>query len=168
MKLREALRILGQPTPADDAPLTVFLVCGYNSLHLATFLTAELRMAMPARAVRLSTGLFGDLHGSLADASRSGCSAIALSIEWQDLDPRLGLRRLGGWSSDSHGDILASVATSLEQLAAGIQIAANRAPVAVSLPTLPLPPLAYTPARTKRRDRPGTEGPRRSLRVGAS
>lgn len=145
MKLSEAMRIASQPVRGDAVRFNVFLVSGYNPLHLATFLKAELRIAMPDRAVELCTGVFGDPHGNLKKAAHSECSAIALSIEWQDLDPRLGLRRLGGWSPGSYGDILTTAAESLKRLSPEICSAANQAPVVISLPTLPLPPVAYTP-----------------------
>ncbi len=65
-------------------------------------------------------------------------------LEWADLDPRLGLRQTGGWSPALLPDLLESFDGQAARLQAAVERAADDAPVAVCLPTLPLPPIAFT------------------------
>ena len=140
MKLIEALQII-KDGPGPEAPvLRLFLGCGFTPLHLTTFLKAHLRRRNPAARVEIETGLFGDLPGNLERASRSSPQGVALVIEWSDLDARLGLRQLGGWAPDSIPELVQSAATAASRLEAGIQRLSGACPVAVGLPTLPLPP----------------------------
>ncbi len=140
MKLIEALAIL-KDGPGPEAPaLPFFLACGFTPLHLATFLKAHVQKRNPAARVEIETGLFGDLPGNLDRASRSSAHGAAVVIEWPDLDPRLGLRQLGGWDPDSLPELIQSAAAAASRLEAGIRRLAGACPMAVSLPTLPLPP----------------------------
>ena len=66
-------------------------------------------------------------------------------VEWADLDPRLCLRQTGGWSPAGLPDILDSFEGQAERFQAAVERAAADGPVAVCLPTLPLPPVAFTP-----------------------
>ena len=61
-------------------------------------------------------------------------------IEWPDLDPRLGLRRLGGWRPPDIADILECAERALERLKLELGSASSTKPVACCPPTLPLPP----------------------------
>lgn len=145
MKLIDALEVLKRSI-ADDAPETkVYLACGFTPLHLRTFLAAQLRIRLPRRRVGISTGLFGDLTGNIERLEPSGVHALAVVIEWGDLDPRLGIRTLGGWRPSNLPDI----AESAEQAAARLQRVllkvARLVPTVVCMPTLPLPPLFWTP-----------------------
>lgn len=145
MKLAEALRIV-QSRPAGDAEkFTVYIACGILPLHLTTFLTAHLSERLPARAIEIQTGLYGDLPGNLTQLATSLAHAGAALIEWSDLDPRLGLRRLGGWGPSVLPDIQANVQQSLDQLLPLLEAATSSVPIALSLPTLPLPPISYQP-----------------------
>ena len=145
MKLIDALEVLKRSV-ADDAPETkVYLACGFTPLHLQTFLAAQLRIRLPRRRVGITTGLFGDLTGNIERLEPSGVHALAVVVEWGDLDPRLGIRRLGGWRPSNLPDI----AESAEQAAARLQrvlLKVSRlVPTVVCMPTLPLPPLFWTP-----------------------
>ena len=50
---------------------------------------------VPAAAVEFNSGLFGDLVGNLERLRPEEHDALAVVIEWPDLDSRLGLRTLG-------------------------------------------------------------------------
>jgi FkbH-like protein len=144
VKLIDAFETLNLPIP-DDAPnLNVFLACGFTPLHLQTFLAARLRVRMPRRRVRISTGLFGDLTGNIARMDPSNVHALAVAIEWADLDPRLGVRSLGGWRPATLLDIVASAAQSAARLQQGLMRISRLVPTAISMPSLPLPPLFPT------------------------
>ena len=75
----------------------IFLVCGFEPLHLGTFLQGHVAQRFPDEASDLKTGLYGDLEGTLSAAAGSECGAAAVVIEWNDVDSRLGLRSAGGW-----------------------------------------------------------------------
>jgi len=142
MKLTEALQIL---QAAPKAPLwRAGLVCGFTPLHLATWLGAHLQRRVPHLRVSLQTGLFGDWAGNLERAAAQSPAAIVAVLEWEDIDPRLGIRQLGGWLSAQRHDIEASAARRLEQFLALLRQAAAQSPVAIALPTLPLPPAGHT------------------------
>lgn len=141
MKLIDALQILRRPVADDVAKLTVSLVCGFTPLHLETFLAAELRQAFPMSRIQVASGTFDDLLGSLQRAAQSNVDAVAVVVEWADIDPRLGLRRLGGWSLADLSNIVDQVEHYLTQLESGLTNAAESTPIICALPTLPLPPL---------------------------
>src|SRR5256885_11538986 len=109
MKLAEALRIAQSPSAGQSERFSVFLATGFEALHLPTFLTAHLRQRLGGRPVNVVTGVFGDLFSNIERLSKSDCPAAATVIEWTDLDPRLGLRALGGWSPALLSDIRHSV-----------------------------------------------------------
>ncbi|NWF83039.1 MAG: HAD-IIIC family phosphatase [Bryobacteraceae bacterium] len=144
MKLSEALRIVQTPAPEGAQSFTLALAFSHTALHLGTFLAAHLRQALPCRAVAIASGLYDDLAGSLARFSSSTADAIAVVLEWNDFDPRLGLRSLGSWAPDRLGELLEEAQRRASRLEELIRSAAQTAPVAVSLPTLPLPPLDHT------------------------
>ena len=148
MKFTEALGIF-QRRPADAVKFPVALACGFTPLHLRTFLGAHLQSAMPDRRVEIETGLFGDIAGTIEALAQSQASshpsAAAIAIEWADLDPRLGYRHTGGWGPSDLADIVGAAASALERLERGIRNVPDTPRVAVSLPTLPLPPVFYTP-----------------------
>jgi len=144
MKLIEALNVLKQPAGAGAPPTRVYLACGFTALHLKTFLEAQLRNRLPGRAVSVDVGLFGDLEGNIARAP-GGYDALVVVLEWEDLDPRLGMRRLGGWEPAALPDMVRTARLSADRMMEALRRAAERMPVAVCLPTLPLPPLFWTP-----------------------
>ena len=147
MKLAEALGILQEPAAEDAASFNVFLACGCTPLHLQTFLDAHLRKSRPGRAVAVDVGLYRNLLGNLERLRITQPHAGAVVLEWPDLDPRLGLRQLGGWSPKDLPDILDTVRRQADQIEAAILRISQQAPVAVSLPTLPFPPVSYAAGR---------------------
>lgn len=143
LKLAEALRVLQHPPDGGADPLRIYFACGFTPLHMSTFLAAHLQI-LSVRRVDVQAGLYGDCLGNLERAAQAGPHAIAVALEWPDFDPRLGLRQLGGWDPRRLDDVLATVRTSADRLRQGVERAAAAAPVALSLPTLPLPPVSYT------------------------
>jgi FkbH-like protein len=145
MKLVQALEILQRQATADAPAFTVSLACGFEPLHLHTFLAAELAERPPGARVEVHSGLFDDLLGNIQRAGRSGTDAVAVVIEWPDLDPRLGVRRLGGWRVPDLGEIVAEAELVLGRLERELTAAATVRRVVCCLPTLPLPPVFPEP-----------------------
>lgn len=143
MKLAEALSIV-QKAPPDAQEFAVLLACGFTPLHLQNYFGAHLQKVLPGRKVRVVTGLYGDVAGTLEQFGRGGAEVGSLALEWTDLDARLGYRSLGGWGQRLAADILNSVETSLERLQAAIHAMPPSSKLAVSLPTLPLSPGFHT------------------------
>ena len=143
MKLREALTLLRGEPPADATPLEAILVCGCTPLHLQTFLAAHLRLHFPTRRVNVQAGTYGDVSGSLRRLCGAAPEAVAVVLEWPDLDPRLGLRRLGGWRAGDLPDVLRTAAARADELIAAFTALVGETTVALCLPSLPLPPIAY-------------------------
>jgi FkbH-like protein len=144
VNLIEALERIKGPIAVAGRSLRVFLACGCTPLHLETFLTANLYNLYPTCRVELDSGLFGDLAGNLERLLPEEHDALAVVIEWPDLDSRLGLRTLGGWQVEKLPDIINSVNHSLERLMRVLQKISLALPTYICLPTLPLPPLFYT------------------------
>ena len=92
----------------------------------------------------MNSGLFGDLIGNLERLRPEEYDALAVVIEWQDLDSRLGLRTLGGWQVEKLTDIVNSANHSLERLMLALQGISLALPTCICQPTLPIPPLFYT------------------------
>ncbi len=143
MNLNQALALIREPRESAHKSVH-FLVCGFQPLHLATFLQAYLLERRTGRSVEILTGLYGDLEGNLSKALGSPASDATVVLEWSDIDPRLGLRASGGWSRKSQDDIVASCRDRFAGFTAAIQKLADRLPVVVATPSLPLPPLANT------------------------
>src|SRR6185503_20858673 len=120
------------------------LGCGFTPLHLETFLTLHLLRRIPDRPIELVSGLFGDLVGTLERACSEPTSVTIAVVEWADLDPRLGLRALGGWGSAAVPSIVAAVEQQLGRLRHAVGRLAERHRVVLALPTLPLPPMGST------------------------
>src|SRR4051812_17036223 len=140
MKLIEALTIIARPPSGEASPMAVSLICGFTPLHLAQFLQAELRQAFPDRRVNLQTGLYGDLFGNLMKARERKPDVAVVLLEWTDMDARLGIRQLGGWSPQTIPEISDHVANYLTHMEIEIARLTEVTPVVLSLPTLPLPP----------------------------
>src|SRR5208283_4640546 len=145
MKLIEALETLRTEPPSGARPFRVSLVCSFTPAHLQTFLQAHLARALPENRVQMTSGLYGDFWGNLARLQQENPDAGVLVMEWSDLDPRLGLRSLGNWSPNALEDILKSARSRAEQFQENIQRIARTIPLAISFPTLPLPPVSFTP-----------------------
>lgn len=144
MKLMEALEIVREPQPPEAKALALCLVCGFNPLHLKTFMEAEVRRRM-SRKAEIHSGLYGDFWGNLDRAKEMDRDAVVITLEWADLDPRLGIRSLGGWSPSILPEIVEGSKRRGEQLTAAARNFAQHSPVVISFPTLPLPPAAFTP-----------------------
>jgi FkbH-like protein len=145
MKLVEALEILQRPAIEDALPFSVSLACGFEPLHLRTFLAAELTERLPRARVEVGTGMFDDLPGNIERATGSSADAIAVVIEWPDIDPRLGLRRLGGWRASDIAEVVEEAELRLERLEHELAGTRSAKPIIVCPPTLPLPPLFAEP-----------------------
>ncbi len=145
MKLVEALNILRQIPPDGADSFNVALVCGCTPLHLQTFLAAHLRILFPGSRVVVQTGLYGDTLGSLEQLPKTQLDGAAVILEWSDFDPRLGIRRLGGWGPNDLTDILSTIKARLVHFEKAVQLAAQHVRLALCLPTLPLSPVSYLP-----------------------
>ena len=77
--------------------------------------------------------------------SDSVIDGVAIALEWSDLDARLDFRSAGSWGRSAATDIVANAQAMLDRLAAAIARVPSGVRVALSLPTLPLPPLFHTP-----------------------
>jgi FkbH-like protein len=144
MKLVEALRIAAKDPEPNARILEVALLCGFTPLHLRSFLHAELRLRFPDRFIEITAGTYGDIAGSLQSLDRTGIEAVALVLEWEDLDRRLGIRQLGGWGPANLQSIHEQTRIRLSQLRLLLEDLSTSFPVIISLPTLPLPPLFFT------------------------
>ncbi len=145
MKLIEALTLLKAASSADGAqPLSTFLACGFTPLHFQTLLQAHLQNRFPERRVQMAMGLYQDLAGSVERLADLELEAAVVVIEWADLDSRLGLRQLGGWSPALLPDVAQTVRDRLARVAGALKRASGRCAIAVALPSLPLPPIAHT------------------------
>jgi FkbH-like protein len=146
MKLIEALEALKQSPPSESPVLNVHLACSFTPLHLLTFLNAHLRQQFPDHKVLIRTGLFGDLAGNLERLEKEQPAVAVVLIEWSDLDARLGIRRLGGWGPRQLPDIARNARDQASRLSDILQRIARSNMVTVALPTLPFPPIAFTPS----------------------
>ncbi len=146
MKLSEALKIVQTASLSNAEKLTVSLACGFTPLHLSTFLAAHLKKRLPGeRAVKIQTGIYGDLFGSLELLQKSSGDVGVLIIEWSDLDPRLGWRSLGGWSPHLLAEIQDNVQSSVNRILRLLKSKPQLPLTVACLPTLPLPPISYLP-----------------------
>lgn len=141
MKLSDALKVL----QGSDKTLPVFeafLACGSTPLHLQTFLAAFIQQRCPQYSVKVYAGIYGDLAGNVARIAEASASVGVVLIEWQDLDPRLGIRRVAGWDWKDLPEIAADAGKKLAALEGLIVAASERKKVTVCLPTLPFPLLS--------------------------
>src|SRR5262245_52633460 len=107
MKVSDALRVLNGAPPASAGRAAFALACGFTPLHLRTLLAAHLQVRVHQRHVEVETGLYGDLLGTLETLQATPPEGVAVVLEWSDLDPRLGLRDLGGWRPEDVHDVVA-------------------------------------------------------------
>jgi FkbH-like protein len=141
VKLIEALELLKRPVPEGASPFKACLACGFTPLHLETFLAAHLCLLYPEARIEITTGPYGDLAGTLESITPAGLEAVAVAVEWADLDPRLGIRALGGWRAADASDIVGSARKAALRIGGILGKLASSVPVCVCFPTLPLPPL---------------------------
>jgi len=142
MKLIEALEILRR-APSQSDPFVVSLACSFTPLHLQTMLAAEVQLRYPDRKVSVRTGLYGDLPGNLARAAESEGDAAVAILEWQDFDPRLGIRALGGWEPGLLPEILRNAKSRATLISQAVLKTSRRMRVGICFPTLPLPPVSH-------------------------
>lgn len=145
MTLREA--ILAAARPAHGAPYRLQLCCGFEPLHLVSFLKGHLaerlRGAGPeqSRPVAVSTGVFGDLPGNVERAlAAEGAEPLAVVVEWTDVDPRLGLREGYRPALDLESSIIGDATARLSALERLLTGAAAGRRIVLALPATPLPP----------------------------
>jgi FkbH-like protein len=144
MTLNQALAIINAKRQSGEGDI-YYLACGFEPLHLGTLLKAHLLQRLPEQKnADLQHGVYGDLRGNLDAAAQSPAIACAVVLEWSDVDPRLGLRSSGGWSSEAKADIVANCLQSYTHLEKAIERLAARMPVAIAPPSLPLPPIGNT------------------------
>lgn len=144
MKLLEALTLVQQAAASDAPRFRVRLACGFTPLHLTTFLGAHLQRRLSGRAAAVEVGLFGDLLGTVRGLAADRPDAAAIVVEWSDLDPRLGVRRLGGHRPADLPDVVAGARARLGALEDALRELDGRVPIAIAMPSLPLPPIAPT------------------------
>lgn len=145
VKLVEALEALKEVPGPESPVLAIHLACGFTPLHMLTFLSAHLRREFPEHKISVETGLFGDLAGNLKRLEKAQHSTAAIIIEWADLDPRLGIRMLGGWGPRQLADIARNVREQAARLSHSLEAIAQLNGITLVLPTLPLPPVAFAP-----------------------
>ena len=143
MKLSEALAAV-QRRQGADLVHTYYLVCGFEPLHLGTFLHAHLLERIPDSGIKVETGLYGDFAGNLLRAAQSSAIGSTAVLEWADIDPRLGLRSAGGWTASAKADALAASKAQFGRVLDATAQLAARMPVAFCPPALPLPPFGHT------------------------
>ncbi len=141
MRLLDALQII-QKADATLPSFQVFLACGFTPLHLQTFLAASLQEQLTNKHVEIPTGIYGDLPGNISRMTDANPSAGAVVIEWQDLDPRLGIRRVSGWEWKDFPELAEDARRILLRLESLLLSAAERMRVVISFPTLPFPLLS--------------------------
>jgi FkbH-like protein len=144
VKLVEALEVLRNNPSAQSPLLDIQLACGFTPLHFQTFLGAHLRALFPEHRLSISTGAFGDLGGNLERLAPLENGTIVAVVEWKDLDPRLGIRILGGWKPGQLTEFAKTVHAHAERLLAAVGKLAVRNSVVLALPSLPIPPVAFT------------------------
>ncbi len=144
MTLVEALRIVNARAQ-DSMRQGYSLACGFTPLHFKAFLAAQLVERTASGRIDVELGLFGDLSNTLRRLTESPPDGVAVPLEWSDLDARLGFRSTHGWRIDRGADILSSVQLRLNELATLLVELSQRTTVALSLPTLPLPPMFKSP-----------------------
>jgi FkbH-like protein len=137
MKLIEALQIAN--ASHEGAPFHVLLACGFTPLHLETAVKAHLSLGLPTRSIKVRTGLYGDLAGTLEGTQERPDAALVV-IEWGDLDPRLAWRSAGSVNEE----VIADARARLSRIEKAIAVLAEKTPVVLSLPTLPLAPVLHT------------------------
>lgn len=143
MNFLSALELIRCQVLDGTTPRKLFLACGFTPVYLPVFINAELITRQPGRKNEIKSGLFGDLLGNIQRGQASDCEGMLATVEWPDIDPRLGIRTLGGWRISDLSSILSAAEQQLARLSEALAAAAQRVPIALSFPTLPLPPLFY-------------------------
>jgi FkbH-like protein len=145
MKLVEALGVLKSARQRSAKTLNCFLATGLNPLHLNTFLAAELSLFFTDRKIEIQQGLYGDLLGNVSRLEKADAEIGIVLMEWADLDARLGIRSSATCSPSVCADIVATVRTRASQIQLSIEQTRKRIPLVICFPTLPLPPISFSP-----------------------
>jgi FkbH-like protein len=146
MKLINALKELRQVS-AGATPFNICLACGFTPLHLQTFLAAHLQQQLgPSRRVAVRVGLYGDALGNIERVRGTAQDVCVVALEWSDLEPRLGIRHLGGWRPRDLPDIAKNVDNQATRFERAIEAISGDTSTVICLPTLPLPPVSYLPS----------------------
>ena len=149
MRLNDALQIAGRI--GGIGKRSVHLLCGFTPLHLQAYVKAYLRLRFPEVSIQVLPGLYGDLEGNLERALGQSADGVIAVIEWADLDQRLGFRGNGGWRSQTIDDIVAQTEEKCSRLEMKLEALAQKIPVTLISPTLPLPPLTQnSPVQTSK------------------
>src|SRR5215469_16390256 len=127
MKLGDALNLV-RGIPVDAEPIDIYLACGFTPLHLKTLLAAEIWQISRKKA-EIQTGLYGDLSGSLRRAGKSAADLAVCIVEWSDVDPRLGLRSLGGWLPALFPNIIENASSRVVEFEHTVAKVSGRLPV---------------------------------------
>lgn len=141
MKLMEALRIVRGEVSGPAAGL--YLACGFEPLHLKTFLHAYCQQARPERRFEIRGGLYGDLAGNLGSREAREAEALAAVLEWPDLDPRFGLRMPAVWNAEAITDMAREAERRLTRLEEALAALPSSVTRAAALPSLPFPPVGF-------------------------
>ena len=144
MNFHSALELIRCQVVENTTLRKLFLACGFTPVYLPVFINAQLITFERERKNEIKAGLFGDLLGNIQRGRTSDCEALIVTVEWSDIDPRLGIRTLGGWRVSDLPSILFTVEQQLARLSESLTSAAQGVPIALSLPTLPLPPLFHS------------------------
>ncbi len=84
--------------------------------------------------------------GTLEAICEAGAAdGVVIVVEWADLDARLDYRSAGSWGLSAAEDIVASAHAMLDRIAGALVRIPSGMRVALSLPTISLPPLFHTP-----------------------
>ena len=140
MTITESLAVLRAAQDLPN-PFQVQLACSFTPLHLKTLLAAQLQQRMPQRRAVVAEGIFGDLIGSIENASES--AAVAIVIEWQDLDPRLRYREGTAWGKTLTADLIETARMMLGRVEQAIRQLPQHVAIGISPPTLPLVPIFH-------------------------
>lgn len=143
MKLLEAMKIINAAGERAQPTREFALACSFTPLSVATFLQAHLQTRSEGATAALTQGRYGDLEGSLERAAAiEALEGSAVIIEWEDLDRRLGYRHAAPMgAADVGADVARTTDAALTRLLPRIEALGRRAPLALCLPTLPLPPI---------------------------
>jgi FkbH-like protein len=145
MNLTEALRI-NQAARNSATSVSAYLATGFTPLSLSPLLAAHLSERINGSRIDVKTGTFGDLDGNIQRIASSGADLATVCVEWDDLDPRLGVRRLTPITGKDLPEILAHTRTAKNNLVALLIEAAGHCRIAISLPHCSFRTLSCTPS----------------------
>jgi len=143
MKLGQALALI-QQRQGTSRKRKIFLVCGFQPLHLSTFLQGHFAQRFHDETVEIQMGLYGDFERTLLKAAESEAESAVVVIEWSDLDPRLGCRASGGWGPSAEQDIILNCRNRFAAFLPRLEDLASKMSVALALSTLPIPLFGHT------------------------